>query len=723
MTADTGVRPTRTPELRISNPTLRCVIVDPDRDERAWLAGLMGDLGAQVAAVATPLAARASCAHNPPALVIAGPTVDDDDYAGLERDYASHARGCAVVRVRDDSRPGGPRAYPRRHAAAGLTAWCDAHAALTGSVMARRQIADAVFAVPEPVFVVDFTPGQDPDSARLVSVNAGAADLMGLTPAAAIGARLGAIPRRDDLHELISACCEAHRDNTRRDVEVVVDGRHLACRAMPWRSCVAVTTVDVSGPRRDSARRDALSKVADAVARATPLLPLCRLVCDLVADRLDVRMASIGRCSGDETRSICVNDGAPMDMTGGSGAASAMAAAARSGSPVRTVFGAGARTGWPTPQSVEEVAVPIMVEGEVWGSIMVARALGEVIVPDAEAFLESMAHMVAIAIGHESHRQELLIHARTDTLTGLPNRRAFEDRLDEEMARVRRHGRPMTLAIVDVDHFKRVNDTFGHGVGDDVLQEVALRLARVARVGDLVARLGGEEFAWLMPDTDVARGFVAVERAREGIAGRDFPTAGSITASVGLCDSTAAPTRDMLFHHADAALYRAKHGGRNRSEAHRATPPATEEGGDDDADVRARRRADVCAMVARSLGWGETRARELGAAVDAVERRVDAARDADDAHLVWGALAHHGWDRGLGAAADPAAVLSVVRVWDAPSAGTARERRMRLEAGAAGLDDEIVAALRRLDDAGRLATVTPEIARETSLRSPTAPGR
>ena len=245
------------------------------------------------------------------------------------------------------------------------------------------------------------------------------------------------------------------------------------------------------------------------------------------------------------------------------GAASALWTAGRTGSAARAAFGPGGRDGWPRHAAVEEVAVPLTVDGATWGAVVAASSDGTGIAADAEGFLESMAHLLAVAIGHEEFRRELIAHARTDGLTGLPNRRAFEERLDEEVTRAHRHGRRLALAIFDVDRFKAVNDTHGHTAGDAVLREVAVRLARMARVGDLVARLGGEEFAWLMTDTDARGAFAAIERARLAVADVPFPAVGDVTVSAGVADLGGGPSRDALYRNADAALYRAKSDGRN----------------------------------------------------------------------------------------------------------------------------------------------------------------
>lgn len=154
--------------------------------------------------------------------------------------------------------------------------------------------------------------------------------------------------------------------------------------------------------------------------------------------------------------------------------------------------------------------------------------------------------------------------ARRDPLTGLGNHGAFYERLEAETRRAGRYSRPLALAVLDLDHFKDVNETHGHAVGDDVLAEVARRLSMLVRQGETLARTGGEEFAWLLPETDAAGAYSAAERARTAIAGRPFPAVGTVTISAGVCDlETAGGSATHLYDLADGALYWAKVQGRN----------------------------------------------------------------------------------------------------------------------------------------------------------------
>lgn len=157
--------------------------------------------------------------------------------------------------------------------------------------------------------------------------------------------------------------------------------------------------------------------------------------------------------------------------------------------------------------------------------------------------------------------------AFTDHLTGLANRRRFERQLEREVSRTLRYGRPFCLLLLDIDHFKVVNDTYGHEAGDEAIQYLSKTLQAETRGIDLAARIGGEEFAVILPETDFERGFEVTERLCRAIRQTRIPTAGGITASFGVAEfPSCATTGRELVSIADAAMYEAKRQGRNRVE-------------------------------------------------------------------------------------------------------------------------------------------------------------
>ncbi|WP_126444032.1 sensor domain-containing diguanylate cyclase [Sulfuricystis multivorans] len=172
------------------------------------------------------------------------------------------------------------------------------------------------------------------------------------------------------------------------------------------------------------------------------------------------------------------------------------------------------------------------------------------------------------ALRRQMETAELL--ARTDALTGLANRRAFDEVAQQEIQRAQRYGTPLTLVLADLDHFKAINDSHGHDVGDCVLQNFARILAASVRTVDLVGRWGGEEFAILMPGTDLPEATQAAERMRKQVEQAQLcidERACRYTASFGVAAFRAdMPTLASLLGRADMALYRAKRLGRNRVE-------------------------------------------------------------------------------------------------------------------------------------------------------------
>ena len=173
---------------------------------------------------------------------------------------------------------------------------------------------------------------------------------------------------------------------------------------------------------------------------------------------------------------------------------------------------------------------------------------------------------VARRLEHALHEQERL--AVTDPLTGLHNRRFFEEVLKIEAERARRHGAPVSLLVIDLDHFKRVNDTYGHQGGDAVLTTTSRRLAEALRAGDVLARYGGEEFVVILPETGLDDAVAVGERCRMAIGGAPIPAHGhqvAVTASVGVAVlGEHASSIEDLVRAADHALYLAKRLDRNQ---------------------------------------------------------------------------------------------------------------------------------------------------------------
>lgn len=159
--------------------------------------------------------------------------------------------------------------------------------------------------------------------------------------------------------------------------------------------------------------------------------------------------------------------------------------------------------------------------------------------------------------------------ATTDVLAGTFNRRKFNELILAEIERVRRYGHPLSLLVVDIDHFKRINDTHGHEAGDEVLIVLAGLIRAGIRATDSLARWGGEEFVVLSPEVSVEEAAGLAERLRSAAGTYKYSFVGRVTASIGVAQHRVGETPDELFARADEALYRAKEGGRDRVEVAR----------------------------------------------------------------------------------------------------------------------------------------------------------
>ncbi len=400
--------------------------------------------------------------------------------------------------------------------------------------------------------------------------------------------------------------------------------------------------------------------------------------------------------------------------------------------PVRRRFGAGAMLGvWFEHSSL---GVP-GADAAILGSLFVSWAEPREISHHDELLARSLASLGSLAVANAR------LHARTleslaqaerraavDPLTELANHRTFHDRLSAEVSRASRHGRALSLVLFDLDRFKAVNDIHGHQVGDEVLVHAARVLQDEARAGDLVARVGGEEFAWIMPEADGLDAWEAAERAREAIASTAFPVVGNLTVSAGVCELGQAADGADLYRLADGALYWAKHHGRDV--VFHYSPDVVRALSAEDQAARLRRRqslqsirmlaravdakdsftsrhservAGLAARLARRVGWTEEEAerlREAGlvhdvgklAVSDAIllkagpltteeyeGLKLHAALGAeivsevfDDDQVAWVRGHHERWDGrgypdGLSGAelSDGAAILALADAWDA----------------------------------------------------------
>ncbi len=241
-----------------------------------------------------------------------------------------------------------------------------------------------------------------------------------------------------------------------------------------------------------------------------------------------------------------------------------------------------------TERATGEVRYRITDLGSTNGTILNGQSIAEAFLQDGDKVVigeHLMRFELLDEIDREFQRQihRLLVH---DELTGLLTSKSFFSELRREAARAEFEARPFCVLMMDIDHFKSVNDTYGHLTGSQTLEEVGACITRALRAGDVAARFGGEEFAAFLLDADIMQGLVAAERVRLAVEGQEFtitrhsadgPRTHRITISIGVA-SFPDDARDPieLIEQADTALYRAKRSGRNRVCAYRASLSAAD---------------------------------------------------------------------------------------------------------------------------------------------------
>ena len=337
---------------------------------------------------------------------------------------------------------------------------------------------------------------------------------------------------------------------------------------------------EITAERRSRATADALKEVATLVAdHATPAA-VARWVAKHLRVLFALEQTSVVRFDPPDGLELLASD-PPLPSELGTALrvdeSSAVAAIVRSGAPeivaydehaqgtIGRIRRRGLRIG---------AAAPVRVHDQLWGAIAIGSTTPAAIDALVLERLASFAQLVEIAIGNAEAWEALSRQADTDPLTGLADRRAFTHRLKAELARARRYEHPLSLVLFDLDHFKQVNDRHGHPAGDRVLKELAHRLVAMGRASETIARIGGEEFAWLLPETDMNGALAAAERARAAIAARPFPEIGSLTVSAGVSSLATGGSAEDLVEQADEALYQAKRNGRNRTVASASTAAA-----------------------------------------------------------------------------------------------------------------------------------------------------
>ncbi len=229
-----------------------------------------------------------------------------------------------------------------------------------------------------------------------------------------------------------------------------------------------------------------------------------------------------------------------------------------------TGYTAGAPVAHPatTARRPREISVPVHIDDELWGALSVTTDHLHGLPVESGPLLERVAELISAVVHNAQKLDRLQRQATTDPLTGLLNSRGFQERLELERSRAKRHCQPLALLLFDIDAFKQVNDIHGHQTGDLVLEIVGRVLQQRARAEDAAARLGGDEFALIAPATDTKSAIDLAERLRAHATADIAKLGVATTLSAGVSELDRTPHPSELIRSADSSLYRAKrHGG------------------------------------------------------------------------------------------------------------------------------------------------------------------
>ncbi len=216
------------------------------------------------------------------------------------------------------------------------------------------------------------------------------------------------------------------------------------------------------------------------------------------------------------------------------------------------------------------VTIPLKIEKEIVGVLNINDGEQNSFDANDLSFIISLSEFISMSISNAVLYEQTKKLAVTDGLTGISNRPNMEKSLISEFERSKRYNIPLSVVLLDVDHFKDVNDTYGHQKGDEILVTVASLLKKVCRSNDIAARYGGEEFLMILPQSNAQGAFKIAERVREEMMKMDFTGNGSnftVTTSCGIAEynQNYMENIDQLISVADQALYQAKNGGRNKT--------------------------------------------------------------------------------------------------------------------------------------------------------------
>ncbi|MFN8122335.1 MAG: diguanylate cyclase [Thermoleophilia bacterium] len=355
-----------------------------------------------------------------------------------------------------------------------------------------------------------------------------------------------------------------------------------------WRGIGRARERLVGELRRNGREQDAMTRIALAAASGAGIEELRRIAADAVAGPLEgARVALVHGDEADAAREL-------------------------------------AATGPAAPGVIRR---EVMSGGAPWG-LLTADWDGAEPPPDAAGRLDRLAAAIGTAVEGATARRLLEAQAVTDALTGLPNHGAFHDALAIAVAAAERDLRPLAVTVVDIDGLAEVNAEWGHASGDQVIAEVGRRLARCTEDGEVLARISGKAFAWILPGLDARAAADRAHAARFAVVREAVPPAGRVTVSAGVADVEDAGTAGGLMDAADRALQSAKASGRDAVRTHAETRDEAQAANqrefaalralaravdlrDENTWRHSERVAEISHRLARVLGWDETRAARL----------------------------------------------------------------------------------------------------------------
>ena len=341
--------------------------------------------------------------------------------------------------------------------------------------------------------------------------------------------------------------------------------------AVVWAVAIATSTYAAVNERELRRRRydlEALARLAFRLETTTEPLAVADGLLEAVVEDFDFERAAVIVANSDGLSLLAHHGLNPVVVVGDiPDPNSTLGRAATSGTSLRITHPHPERDGFLTalfPRSRNLLIAPMHADGHTISFLVIEHGMrrGSRIERRVVATVERFASQAALALNNAWLLEQVRRLAGSDALTGLPNRRHFEESLERELARAVRTDQPVNLLMLDIDHFKQVNDTYGHQTGDAVLRAVGRRLSETVRVGDVVARYGGEEFAIVMPNAETEDAVDLANRVLRAVEQIDIP----VTASIGIATYVRhAADGSELVEAADRALYQSKRAGRNRA--------------------------------------------------------------------------------------------------------------------------------------------------------------